>query len=169
MTGAPGRPSVRRQQKGDESMKVRSVFHPAVTCLAPDASMSEAASLMTSGGFGSIAVFEGDRLDGILTETDLVRAVADHIDPTSTSVSGYMSREPITADPEEDSMEVAERMVRNGFRHLPVVEKGRLIGMVSARDLLQVEAWPPARHRATTGVASIEHPVRPRRRPRLQA
>ena len=150
-------------------MKVRSVFHPAVACLGPDASLSEAASLMRAGEFGSMAIYEGDRLAGILTETDLVRAVADHRDLASTTVSEYMSLDPVTAGLDEDSMEVAERMVRNGFRHLPVVEKGRLIGMVSARDLLQVEARPPARHRATTGVASIEHPVRPRRRPRLQA
>jgi len=147
-------------------MKVRSVFHPAVACLGPGASMSEAASLMRADEFGSIAIYEGDRLAGILTETDLVRAVADHRDPASTTVSEYMSLDPVTAGLDEDSMEVAERMVSNGFRHLPVVEQGRLIGMVSARDLLQVEAWPPASHRATTGVASIEHPVR---RCRLQA
>jgi CBS domain-containing protein len=144
-------------------MKVRSVFHPAVACLGPGASLSEAASLMRAGEFGSIAIYEGDRLAGILTETDLVRAVADHRDPASTTVSEYMSLDPVTAGLDEDSMEVAERMVSNGFRHLPVVEQGRLIGMVSARDLLQVEAWPPARHHATTGVASIEHPVRRRR------
>jgi CBS domain-containing protein len=150
-------------------MKVSSVFHPAVTCLGPDASLSEAASLMRAGEFGSIAIYEGDRLAGILTETDMVRAVADHREPASTKVSNYMSREPVTAGLDEDSMEVAERMVRNGCRHLPVVEQGRLVGMVSARDLLQIEAWPPARQSATTGVASIEHPVRPRRRPRLQA
>ena len=147
-------------------MKVRSVFHPAVACLGPGASLSEAASLMRADEFGSIAIYEGDRLAGILTETDLVRAVADHRDPASTTVSEYMSLDPVTAGLDEDSMEVAERMVSNGFRHLPVVEQGRLIGMVSARDLLQVEAWPPASHRATTGVASIEHPVR---RCRLQA
>lgn len=150
-------------------MKVESVYHPAVACLGPDASLSEAASLMRAGEFGSIAIYEGERLAGILTETDLVRAVADHRDPASTTVSEYMSLDPVTAGLEEDSMEVAERMVRNGFRHLPVVDQGRLVGMVSARDILQLEAWPPARHRATTGVASIEHPVRPRRHRRLQA
>jgi CBS domain-containing protein len=150
-------------------MKVRSFFHPAVSCLGPDASLCEAASTMRAGGFGSIAIYDGDLLAGILTETDLVRSMADHVDPTSTRLSEYMSREPITAGPEEDSMEVAERMVRHGFRHLPVIEHNRLIGMVSARDLLHVEAWPPARRPATTGVASIEHPVRPRRHRRLQA
>lgn len=150
-------------------MKVESVYHRAVTCLNPGASLTEAASLMRAGGYGSVAIYEGDRMAGILTETDLVRAMADHRDPASTTVSEYMSLDPVTAGLEEDSMEVSERMVRNGIRHLPVVEHGRLVGMVSARDLLQVEAWPPARHRATAGAASIDHPTRPRRRRRLQA
>lgn len=150
-------------------MKVESVYHRAVTCLNPGASLTEAASLMRAGEFGSVAIYEGDRMAGILTETDLVRAMADHRDPASTTVSEYMSLDPVTAGLEEDSMEVSERMVRNGIRHLPVVEHGRLVGMVSARDLLRVEAWPPARHRATAGAASIDHPTRPRRRRRLQA
>lgn len=144
-------------------MKVRSVFHPAVACLGPAASLTSAAGMMSAGEFGSIAIFDGDRLAGILTETDIVRAVAEQRKPGTTHVSEYMSREPVTAGPEEDSMEVAERMVRGGFRHLPVLEQGQVIGMVSARDLLQVEAWPPARFRELTGAAGIDHPVRPRR------
>jgi CBS domain-containing protein len=144
-------------------MKVRSVFHPAVTCLGPSASLSSAADLMSAGEFGSVAIYDGDRLAGILTETDIVRAIAANRKPETTTVSEYMSPDPVTAGPEEDSMEVAERMVRGGFRHLPVLEQGRLIGMVSARDLLQVEAWPPARFRERTGAAAINHPVRPRR------
>jgi CBS domain-containing protein len=143
-------------------MKVRSVFHPAVACLGPGASLTDAAILMRAGEFGSVAVYEGDRLAGILTETDIARAVADHRKPETTIVSEYMSQDPVTAGPEEDSMDVALRMVRGGFRHLPVLEEGRLIGMVSARDLLQVEAWPPARFRQAQA-AGIDHPVRPRR------
>jgi CBS domain-containing protein len=145
-------------------MKVRGVFHPAVACLGPGSSLTNAASLMRAGEFGSVAIYEGDRLAGILTETDIVRSVADQRDPDTTTLSEYMSLDPVTADPDEDSMEVALRMVQGGFRHLPVVEEGRLIGMVSARDLLQAEAWPPARFRQRMGAASINHPVRPRRR-----
>jgi CBS domain-containing protein len=149
-------------------MKVRSVFHPAVACLGPGSSLTNAATLMRAGEFGSVAIFEGDRLAGILTETDIVRSVAEHRDPDTTTLSEYMSLDPVTAEPDEDSTEVALRMVQGGFRHLPVVEDGRLIGMVSARDLLQVEAWPPARFRQRTGAASIDHPVRPRRRRLVQ-
>jgi len=61
-------------------VKVESVYHAAVAYLGPDASLSEAAGRMRAGEFGSIAIFEGDRLAGILSETDLVRALADHRD-----------------------------------------------------------------------------------------
>jgi Predicted signal-transduction protein containing cAMP-binding and CBS domains len=125
-----------------------------VARLGPGASLSDAASLMRVGGFGSVAVCEADRLIGILTETDLVRAIAARRDPSSTTVSDYMSRDPVTADLKEDSVEVAERMASNGFRHLPVVEHGRLIGMVSARDLLRLVARPATRRRATSAASA---------------
>lgn len=150
-------------------MKVRTVYHPAVACLGPGASLASAASLMHAGEFGSVAIYEGDRLAGIITETDIAHAVADRRDPAATNVSEYMSPGLVTAGLDEDSMEVAERMVRHGFRHLPVVEDGKLVGMVSARDLLQVEAWPSSRARARTGAASVNHPVRPRRPRRVQS
>ena len=143
-------------------MKVQSVFHEAVACLGPRASLKRAAGLMRQGGFGSVAVYQGEDLIGIITETDLVRAIADGRDPASTRISQYMSEEPAVAGPEDDSREVAERMVAQGFRHLPVVEEGKLVGMVSARDLLQLEAWPPA-HVASTTEAMGEHPLEPRR------
>lgn len=128
-------------------MKVESLFNPTVARLGPTATLSEAAGLMRVTEFGSVVVCEGDRLVGILTETDLVRAMAARRDPNSTAVSDYMSRDPVTADLKDDSVAVAERMVSNGFRHLPVVERGRLIGMVSARDLLRVAARPVTRRR----------------------
>ena len=68
-------------------MKVRSVFHPAVACLGPGASLTNAATLMRAGEFGSVAIYEGDRLAGILTETDLVRAMSEHRDPDNTTLS----------------------------------------------------------------------------------
>ena len=143
-------------------MKVSSVFHPAVACLGPDATLTAAASLMHAGRFGSVAIYEGDRLVGILTETDVVRAVAEHRRPETATIAEFMSRDPVTAGLDEDSVEVAERMVRGGYRHLPVLDSDRLVGIVSARDLLQVEAWPPATRRDNL-LPAVDHPVRPRR------
>ena len=144
-------------------MKVRSVFHPAVACLGPGATLTTAATLMRAGEFGSVAIYENDRLAGILTETDIVRAVAEHRDPDTTTLSEFMSVDPVTAEPDEDTSDVALRMIEGAFRHLPVVEDGRLVGMVSSRDLLQVEAWPPANGRRRNGTALMDHPERPRR------
>ena len=121
-------------------MKVRAFFNPTVARLGPGASLFEAAGLMRAGRLGSIAICQGDGLIGILTETDLVRAMAARSDPVSTTVADYMSRDPVTVDVVDDSMVVAERMASKGFRHLPVMEHGRLIGMVSARDLLRLES-----------------------------
>jgi CBS domain-containing protein len=128
-------------------VKVKSFFNPTVARLGPGASLFEAASLMRVGQFGSVAICEADRLIGILTETDIVRAIAGRRDPRSTTVADYMSRDPVTADVTDESIAVAERMASNGFRHLPVMEHGRLIGMVSARDLLRLEVGPAARRR----------------------
>lgn len=139
-------------------MKVRGFFSPTVARLRPDASLSEAAALMRVGEFGSVVICDADQLIGILTETDLVRAIADRRDPESTLVLDYMSRNPVTADVKDDSVAVAERMAGNRFRHLPVVERGRLIGMVSARDLLRLEAHP-AKHRP--GTAAVQPPGLP--------
>lgn len=130
-------------------MKVRSMFNPTIVRLDPHATLSKAASLMRVGMYGSVAVCEAEQLVGIVTETDIVRAIADRRDPASTPISEYMSRRPLTANPDEDSLEVAERMASHRLRHLPVVERGRLIGMLSARDLLESEARPGRRASAT--------------------
>jgi CBS domain-containing protein len=72
-----------------------------------------------------------------------VPIVADGLDGGSISVAERMTPDPAVASPEEDSTVVAGRMAELGVRHLPVVDHGRLVGMVSARDLLIVEATPP--------------------------
>ncbi|MGA7912759.1 MAG: CBS domain-containing protein, partial [Candidatus Dormiibacterota bacterium] len=119
-------------------MRVKAFFNPNVARIGPHASLFEAAGLMRVGKFGSVAVCEADRLIGILTETDIVRAIASRRDPRSTTVADFMSHDPVTADVTDDSFAVAERMASNGCRHLPVMEHGRLVGMVSARDLLRL-------------------------------
>jgi CBS domain-containing protein len=90
---------------------------------------------------GALPIFEGEGLVGILTERDVVAAVADGVAGT-TVAAVYMTPEPITAAPSEDTATGAERMLALRIRHLPVMEHGRLPGMVLACDLLALEAWP---------------------------
>jgi CBS domain-containing protein len=91
-------------------------------CVRPDATLRDAACLMHTGGFGALPVYEGDGLAGIVTERDLVAAIASGSNPGTATVSTWMSEEALVASPGEDTVEVAERMLTAGVRHLPVVE-----------------------------------------------
>lgn len=124
-------------------MQIAIVMTPGVAWVRSDDTVRHAAALMRGARVGALVVFEGDSLAGIITERDLVPIVADGLDAGSISVAERMSPDPATAGPEEDSSVVAARMAERGVRHLPVVDRGHLVGMVSARDLLIVEATPP--------------------------
>jgi len=122
-------------------MKVRALYRPEVVAGSPDESLADAASRMQYQEIGSLTVLEHGRLVGILTERDLARALADGVDPMETAVRAYMTEEPVTVTLEADAAAVAATMLDLGVRHLPVLEAGQVIGMVSSRDLLSLEAW----------------------------
>lgn len=125
-------------------MKVRALYRPEVLIAGSEESLMDVAGRMQYQEVGSLAVMEHGRLVGIITERDLTRALADGVDIAETRVEGYMTREPVTVSPETDAADVARTMLDLGVRHLPVMEEGRLVGMVSARDLLTLEAWDAA-------------------------
>ena len=112
------------------------VMTPDVVTLSAAASVGEAAKVMVRGGFGSVVVVQGRMLLGILTERDVLRAAAAEDDLRAASVERWMTPEPETALPDLDTEEAASLMLSRGFRHLPVVLDGELLGMVSLRDVL---------------------------------
>jgi CBS domain-containing protein len=114
------------------------IMTPDVFSAPPDTTVAEAAATMVRGGFGSAVVLEGRSVAGIFTERDVLRAAASGADLTRSSLSRWMTPDPVTARPEVDSGEAAELMLGGGFRHLPVVESGELVGIVSLRDLLSL-------------------------------
>ena len=97
--------------------------------------LGEAVSLMAQHRVGSTLVMEGSQLIGIFTERDTVRAISQSHDAPDHEISSWMTRDPRTVDPDEDVDDALKTMLASGFRHLPVVENGRVIGMVSMRDL----------------------------------
>lgn len=121
-------------------MKVRELYTPHVWRADPGEDLGVAASRMQFHEIGALAVLDGSRLIGIITERDILRAVGDGRDPDATSVAAYMVEEPVSVGLEAEAAEAADTMVRLGVRHLPVVERGELLGMLSARDLLEDEA-----------------------------
>lgn len=123
-------------------MRIRDLYMPDPVTVQPDAGLRYAATRMREQGVGSLLIMQGERLRGILTEHDIVVAVAEGLDLTTTPVGSYMTDDPVSVHPDRDSSEVALEMMERGVRHLPVVEGDRLLGMISARDLLTAEAWP---------------------------
>jgi CBS domain-containing protein len=122
-------------------MQIRILATPMVVQAEVDEPLVALARRMRAYAVGALPVYDDGRLVGILTERDVVAAVADGV--VETALAGdRMTAEPATASPMEDSSEVAMRMVELGIRHLPVVERGAVVGLVSARDLLMLEAWP---------------------------
>ncbi len=104
--------------------------------------ITEAAARMRDHQVGSLMVVEGEDLVGILSERDVLRAVAEGRSPALTTVGECMTRDPITARPGMPADEAALIMIERDVRHLPVVDGSRLVGMISARDLLSMSAWP---------------------------
>lgn len=115
---------------------VGEVMARGLLTLTEDATLTEAAAAMTARGVGSALVVEGERLVGILTERDVLRAVA------SGDVGGragdWMTRHPETVDADESTQQAAVVMIHGGFRHLPVLDGGKPAGIVSIRDLMRV-------------------------------
>ncbi len=100
-------------------------------------SLTEAARQMDQRSVGAVLVLSEGRLAGILTERDVLRAVAAGR-TESAIVSDWMTRDPETIEPSERVGQAAAIMIHGGFRHLPVLEGGTAVGIVSIRDLVRV-------------------------------
>jgi CBS domain-containing protein len=109
------------------------------------ATVAEAAETMVRGRVGSAVVVDGPWLLGIFTERDALRVAAAGIDPSTTGVKDWMTKDPMTVDPDTDSDDAAAIMATEGFRHLPVVEGDSVVGVVSLRDVLSARIRRPAR------------------------
>ena len=103
--------------------------------LPPDATVRNAALAMRERHVGAVLVTTDGRLAGIFTERDMVnRVVADGRDPDHTTLAEVMTADPDTITPSTTAIEALRRMDDGGYRHLPIVERGRLVGIVSRRD-----------------------------------
>jgi CBS domain-containing protein len=105
--------------------------------VAPEDTLGEAAERMAGNDVGSAAVLEHGRLIGILTERDILKAVAGRVHSSEARVREWMTPDPITAQEDTSSDEALETMMEHGFRHLPVVVGERTIGIVSIRDVMR--------------------------------
>ncbi|HLB39156.1 MAG TPA: CBS domain-containing protein [Actinomycetota bacterium] len=114
---------------------LRAVMSTSLVTVGVDATVAEAAEVMSINHVGAALIADGDTLHGIFTERDIVRALAAEHDAAAHAVTGWMTKDPVTMGPEATVAEALDRMLEAGFRHIPITEGGRLLGIVSLRDL----------------------------------
>jgi len=124
------------------AVTVRDVMSAEIVWVGADSTVAEAATLMGKSHVGSALVMDDEAPVGIFTERDIVRALAADFDAAGHPVSHWMTPDPETVDPGVGVHDALERMLAGGFRHFPVVDGGRTIGIVSIRDLSRAVAGP---------------------------
>jgi CBS domain-containing protein len=106
-----------------------------VLTVDPSDTIGETAQKMVERGVSSAVVSDYGTLIGIVTERDLTRAVAGRVHTSEARVREWMTSDPITLGPDASAEEAAKIMLDNGFRHVPIVDEGRAVGIVSIRDV----------------------------------
>jgi CBS domain-containing protein len=122
---------------------LRDLMSTQVALTSPDTTVAEAAASMVRANVGSAIVMQGRFLAGILTERDVMRSAASGADLRASRVGDWMTPDPQSAGPDTPVEEAAEIMLKNGFRHLPVVDGRAVCGVVSLRDLFATRIRRP--------------------------
>ena len=122
---------------------LRDIMSTRVSLTTPDTSVAEAAAGMVRAKVGSAIVMQGRFLAGILTERDVMRSAASGEDLRVSRVCDWMTPDPQAASPDTSVEEAADMMLKNGFRHLPVVDGRTVCGVVSLRDLFATRIRRP--------------------------
>lgn len=117
-------------------MEVRELLSGEVITIPADETVRRGAVTMNDAGVGSLAVLEDGDLAGIFTERDILHAVAAGADLDEDPISRWMTDYPDSFSPDMEVEEAADWMLATGYRHLPVVENGVVIGMASIKDVL---------------------------------
>src|SRR5947209_3665796 len=146
LTG-PSRP--RRERCMADGAKVRTVsdlMTPDVLTATPSETIADVSARMGDRKVGSIVVVDDARPVGILTERDMIKVAASGTDTSIAKVSEWMTENPDTVDPDVDVDDAFHRLTEHGYRHMPVVDDGALVGIVSLRDLVRIAQIRPVEH-----------------------
>lgn len=117
-------------------MEIRQLVGGTATVCGPDLTIAEVTTTLHAEGIGSIGVVDDGDLVGIFTERDVVRAVASGADLDASPIKDWMTPDPDWLTPDVNVEAAAEWLLATGYRHLPVVDEGALIGIVSIKDIL---------------------------------
>lgn len=148
-------------------MRVADVMTQASITESPTDTLRAAAETMWRQQTGSLVVTDGGRMVGIITERDILKAVAQGVDLGQATVADAMTKTVVTAEPNEPLRDAAREMAAHWIRHLPVVANDQVVGMLSMRDVTGVFA---ALSKDPTGVSlDVDQLVRERRLARIEA
>jgi CBS domain-containing protein len=118
-------------------IKVSEIMKKSVVTVDPELTLSDVAKIMTNNRIGSVIVMEKEKAVGIVTDDDIVGSIARGSDPRKVKVRDIRKGKGfVTASPDEDIMKVSKKMVKSGFKRMPVIKNGKLMGIVSDKELL---------------------------------
>src|SRR5215218_10890301 len=112
------------------------IVKPTFITVAPEDTLGEVAERMSAQNVGSVVVKDYGRLIGILTERDMLKAMAGRVHTSDARVREWMTANPVTATPDMPAEDAQALMLEHNFRHLPVVEGDRVVGVVSLRRVV---------------------------------
>lgn len=120
-------------------MFVRNVMNKKVVTAKPEITLREASKVMSQLHIGSLVIVEEEKIVGILTSSDVLKAIAKDRDPDLTLAEEMMSKPVKTIEPDKTVEEAVNIMIENRIKKLPVVRDGKLIGIITASDIIVVE------------------------------
>lgn len=123
-------------------MKLRGMVGGRAEVCGPETTLQDVSDVMLATKVGSVGVVEGRELIGIITERDILRAGANAADTSQETVRDWMTADPDVFSPDVEVREAAEWLLETGYRHMPVMENGELLGIVSIKDILWALSSP---------------------------
>jgi len=120
-------------------MLVRHVMNRKVVTAKLNTTLREAAAVMSKLNIGSLVIVEDDKISGIITSTDILKAIANGKDVETTLVEEVMSKPVIVIDPDKKVEDAVNIMLEHKIKKLPVVEEDKLIGIITASDIIAIE------------------------------
>ena len=150
-------------------MKISEIMTKATETDSADDTISEACDKMRHAQTSSILVMDGDRLVGIVTERDVVKTLAQGLDPKETRLKDIMTSDIVTIGPMTTLKEAANIMATKWIRHLPIVEGSKVVGIISQRDLTGILAAALHEPERLQQLVDASHLIRERRLKRIEA
>ncbi|UCD07327.1 MAG: CBS domain-containing protein [Candidatus Aenigmatarchaeota archaeon] len=120
-------------------VKIREIMKKSVVTIDPELTLADVAKIMTNNRVGSVIIMNKTKPIGIITDDDIVGTIAVGKDPKKVKVRDLKKKTKfVTASPDEDVLKVTKRMVKNGIKRVPVIKDGKLLGIVSDKELLLI-------------------------------